>query len=244
MPTIISVEGNIGSGKSTLVSEMKEALPTLFNGQIYFLQEPVDEWEKICDTNGESIITKFYNNQKKYAFSFQMMAYISRLKTLTELVNKIPQDSIIICERSVWTDKNIFAKMLYQDNNIEDINYVIYNKWFEFFMKETNLGGIIYLNTDPETSFKRVIKRSRDGENIPIEYLKKCHNYHSEWFKYIDKPLLTLNDIDKEGKVLTNDWIKSITNFIKNIQLNKKREIFNTDKIASNIDEILSKSHC
>ena len=244
MPTIISVEGNIGSGKSTLVSEMKEVLPTLFNGQIYFLQEPVDEWEKICDTNGESIITKFYNNQKKYAFSFQMMAYISRLKTLTELVNKIPQDSVIICERSVWTDKNIFAKMLYQDNNIEEINYVIYNKWFEFFMKETNLGGIIYLNTDPETSFKRVIKRSRDGENIPIEYLKKCHNYHSEWLKSIDEPLLTLNDIDKEGKVLTNDWIKSITNFIKNIQLNKKRDIFNTDKITSNIDELLSKSHC
>ena len=243
MPTIISVEGNIGSGKSTLVSEMKEALPTLFNGQIYFLQEPVDEWEKICDTNGESIITKFYNNQKKYAFSFQMMAYISRLKTLTELINKIPQDSIIICERSVWTDKNIFAKMLYEDNNIEEINYIIYNKWFEFFMRETTLGGIIYLNTDPETSFKRVLKRSRDGENIPIEYLEKCHYYHSEWFKSIDEPLLTLNDIDKEDSVLTDDWIKSITNFIKNIQSDKKN-LFNRHNVTSDINEILSKSHC
>ena len=123
MPIIISVEGNIGSGKSTLVSELKKVLPPIFNGQIYFLLEPVDEWEKICDTNGDSIITKFYNNQKKYAFSFQMMAYISRLKTLTELIDKIPQDSVIICERSVWTDKNIFAKMLYEDNNIEEEIY-------------------------------------------------------------------------------------------------------------------------
>lgn len=237
MPTIISVEGNIGSGKSTLVSEMKKVLPSLLNNKIFFLQEPVDEWEKIRDTNGESIITKFYRDQKKYAFSFQMMAYISRLKTLMETIDKIPSNAVIICERSVWTDKHIFAKMLYKEGNIEEINYIIYNKWFEFFIKGASLDGIIYLNTDPDTCLERVLKRKRDGENIPIEYLKKCHNYHLDWFKIASQSMLTLDDKQKNTDKITDDWSNKIIKFIKQLQTNKQCE-------PLDINDLLDKSCC
>ena len=53
-----------------------------------FLQEPVDEWMNIKDKNGRSVISLFYEDQKRYAFSFQMMAYISRLQRLQEAFNK------------------------------------------------------------------------------------------------------------------------------------------------------------
>ena len=237
MPTIISVEGNIGSGKSTLVSEMKKVLPSLLNNKIYFLQEPVDEWEKIRDTNGESIITKFYRDQKKYAFSFQMMAYISRLKTLMETIDKIPSNAVIICERSVWTDKHIFAKMLYEDGNIEEINYIIYNKWFDFFIKGAILDGIIYLNTDPNTCLERVLKRKRDGEKIPLEYLEKCHNYHLDWFKIASQPMLSLDDKQKNTDKLTDDWSGKIITFIKELQLKKPNK-------PLDVNELLRKSCC
>tara|TARA_B110000046_G_scaffold1005_1_gene1136 strand:+ start:265 stop:978 length:714 start_codon:yes stop_codon:yes gene_type:complete len=237
MPTIISVEGNIGSGKSTLVSEMKKVLPSLLNNKIYFLQEPVDEWEKIRDTNGESIITKFYRDQKKYAFSFQMMAYISRLKTLMETIDKIPSNAVIICERSVWTDKHIFAKMLYEEGNIEEINYIIYNKWFDFFIKGSSLDGIIYLNTDPNTCLERVLKRKRDGEKIPLEYLEKCHNYHLDWFKIASQPMLSLDDKQKNTDKLTDDWSDKIITFIKELQLKKPNK-------PLDVNELLRKSCC
>ena len=231
MPTIISVEGNIGSGKSTLVSEMKKVLPSLLNNKIYFLQEPVDEWEKIRDTNGESIITKFYRDQKKYAFSFQMMAYISRLKTLMETIDKIPSNAVIICERSVWTDKHIFAKMLYEEGNIEEINYIIYNKWFDFFIKGSSLDGIIYLNTDPNTCLERVLKRKRDGEKIPLEYLEKCHNYHLDWFKIASQPMLSLDDKQKNTDKLTDDWSDKIITFIKELQLKKPNKPLDVNEL-------------
>ena len=32
-------------------------------------------------------------------------------------------DAFIITERSLYTDKEVFAKMLYDDKKIEDINY-------------------------------------------------------------------------------------------------------------------------
>ena len=67
--TIVSIEGNIGSGKSTLL----ETLKTIFkeNGNIVFLREPVDEWEKIKDKDGNTMLQKFYANQQEYSFAFQ-----------------------------------------------------------------------------------------------------------------------------------------------------------------------------
>ena len=40
--TIVSIEGNIGSGKSTLMKNLKEYYKN--NNQVLFLKEPVDEW--------------------------------------------------------------------------------------------------------------------------------------------------------------------------------------------------------
>ena len=73
-PVIISIEGNIGSGKSTLLEQLRTKYKN--NKQIVFINEPVDEWDTIKDEDGQTILSKFYKNQSKYAFSFQMMAYI------------------------------------------------------------------------------------------------------------------------------------------------------------------------
>ena len=122
MTIIVSIEGNIGTGKSTLI-KMMENFKT--SKPIIFLQEPVDEWTKITDKEGEPILTKFYADSKKWAFSFQMMAYISRLAVLRKTIRENP-DSIILSERSLLTDKWVFAKMLHDDGIICDIDYKIY----------------------------------------------------------------------------------------------------------------------
>ncbi len=111
---IISIEGNIASGKTTLLKNLKEYYKD--NSSIVFLKEPVDEWEKITDENGNSMLQKFYANQDKYSFSFQMMAYISRLSIIRNAIkekSKLGKPFVIITERCLLTDKYIFAKMLY-----------------------------------------------------------------------------------------------------------------------------------
>ena len=59
IPKIIAIEGNIGSGKSTLVSKLEEIFKN--NSDYYFLQEPVSIWNTIKDENGVTILEKFYN---------------------------------------------------------------------------------------------------------------------------------------------------------------------------------------
>ncbi len=141
MPILISVEGNIGSGKSTFLQQLEKK----FKGKdIFFLQEPVQEWNSIKNENNTTILEEFYKDNKKWAFSFQMMAYITRLKTLRDLVKKYGKNIIIISERSLWTDKNVFAKMLYDEKKISTIDFQIYNKWFDEFTNEFPINGIIY----------------------------------------------------------------------------------------------------
>ena len=192
---IYSVEGNIGSGKSTFVKFLKE---NLNNPNVVFVQEPVDIWETIKDRNGETILTKFYRSNEDYAFAFQMMAYISRLSLLKKTVLENP-GKIIITERCVETDKNVFAKMLYDSGKIEDVEYEIYLKWFDEFSSHLHVDGSIYIYTTPKKCAERVEKRNRTGESIPLEYLETCHRYHDVWLNTTNKPLLTLlNEFDVE----------------------------------------------
>ena len=216
---IITIEGNIGSGKSTLLEYLKNEL-IISNQKVIFMKEPVDEWEDIKDSNGNTMLQKFYENQEKYSFPFQMMAYISRLKLLKETVEKYP-NAIIISERSLYTDKYVFAKMLYESNKIEDVCYQIYCKWFDTFVKDYPIAGIIYVKTDPEICHDRVAKRSRVGEsNIPLDYLVSCDTYHDDMLDK-EKKLVSKNQLVLDGNVdifyskdTLNEWIKSIKEFI------------------------------
>ena len=219
---IVSLDGNIGSGKSTLMENLKIKYKN--NKKVIFLREPVDEWEKIKNENNKSILELFYENQEKYSFSFQVMAFISRLKILREAIRNIENDCIIITERSLYTDKNVFAKMLFDFNKIEYINYQIYLDWFDTFSQEYPINKVIYIKTNPEICHYRIMKRLREGEdNIPLEYLDNCHIYHDKMLDLNNNDCICKNQLILDGNVNLNDnenkldeWLEQINSFIFN----------------------------
>lgn len=217
-PLIISVEGNIGSGKSTFV---RKASDYFKSHEIYFLQEPVNIWETIKNEIGENIIECFYRDQEKYAFSFQMMAYISRLSLLRNAVAK--GYKYIFTERCVNTDKNVFAKMLYDAGKIEQINFEIYNKWFNEFISEFDNFHYIYIKTDPIIALERVNKRARNGETIPLEYLQECNKYHNNWLDNVNAESIIVLDgnVERDEENNYNDWLSVIAKLIDYKNTNK-----------------------
>lgn len=223
---IVSIEGNIGSGKSTLLENLRKKYKN--NELVVFLKEPVDDWEKIKDKEGNNMLKKFYLNQEKYSFAFQMMAYISRLKILRDTIKEIrknPENKyIIITERSLYTDKYVFAKMLHDQGKIEDVCYQIYLNWFDEFVSDYDINYTIYVNTEPIKCYERIHKRSREGEEvIPLNYLIECHNYHSEFLEEINgknelrkKEKLELDgNVDiYENKSVLDSWMEEIRSLI------------------------------
>ncbi len=213
-PLLVSIDGNIGSGKSTTWDMLKEACKG--RDDVHFVEEPVDSWHAVVDETGVPILTNFYKDKKTYAFRFQMMAYISRLALLRRTVREHAGSCrVIITERSVDTDRNIFAKMLYDSGDIQEDEYTIYNMWFDEFVRDLPVAGLVYIRADPETCMERIMKRGREGETIPLDYIQKCHDYHDAWINCSTMSCKKLViDANVEIEVTANQRVEEIMRFI------------------------------
>ena len=225
MSVIVSIEGNIGSGKTTILKCLKEHFKN--NTQFVFVDEPVKEWIKI-KYNDCNILEKFYQDPNKYSFSFQMMAYITRLSMLKKAVKENP-NAVIITERCLYTDKFVFAQMLYDQGSINEYEFQIYNKWFDEFISDLPKHKFIFISSDPNKSKERINQRQRQGEeNITVSYLTDCENYHSKMS--VNNSLDILMNINIENYELhTIKYYKLIDKIINNLkeQTIKKNKIIN-----------------
>ena len=179
---LIFIEGGIGCGKSTLVRHM-QCYCEKNNLKFLTIQEPVDVWSTIKYKDCKTMIESIYEDQTLHAFAFQMMAYISRLQRLQQACENAKGNyDLIVCERSLDTDKHVFCKMLYDEGKIDTYGFQIYNKWFEHFQSFAEHKKFVYLKTDYMKCAQRVQKRQRPGESeISIDYLKMNNEYHDQW---------------------------------------------------------------
>lgn len=215
-PLIISIEGNIGAGKTTIIDNLQKKMN--MNKNIVFLREPVDIWESIKDpSSGDNILQKFYADSSKYAFPFQVMAYATRLSLIRDAIRKNPNCSAIICERSLDADKNIFAQMLFDDGAMEDIHFQIYKHFYREYSNEFKLDGMVYIDADADKCYDRVAKRSRDGESeISLAYLEKCKQYHDDWLLNTSSVchLNTNADVSYQNNDMGIQWLDEIEKYI------------------------------
>ena len=189
---IIYIEGNIGTGKSTFVDLLTNYLCNFDDIGKYkpiLIQEPVDEWLKTFDADGKNILEKFYENQDRWAFTFQMNSFISRAHRIQKTQESLKdsddtREPLFLVERSIYTDRHCFAKNCYESGKMTKLEYDVYCKWNDWLSEQFKLkaDAYIYLRCPPEENVHRITKRSRDGEcGIPLEYLRLLHEHHDSW---------------------------------------------------------------
>jgi deoxyadenosine/deoxycytidine kinase len=208
---LIAIEGNIGAGKSTFINILKENIDNCST-----VDEPVEMWKKITDSDDKNILQKFYEDMPRWAYSFQNVACITRIiKIQDAIINSSKQ--ILFLDRSLGTDKYIFEKMLYDDKIINEMEHQMYNLWCDLYEKYINNNNnifYIYLKCEPEISLNRIKKRGRvEEESISLEYLKKINKYHDEWLLNKDNVIIIdcnkdfENDLENQNKII--DKIKT-----------------------------------
>lgn len=182
---LFTIEGNIGAGKSTLLKKLEGEC---FEKKHVVLYEPIDEWMNVKPEGPDSLslFEKYYADKERYGFMFQMFALQTRVNHLLHTITKNP-DAIIICERTHFTDSNIFAKMLAKKNIMDKTEYFVYRSWYDDCNARLVglVKGAIYLRASPPTCMTRIAKRDRGGEeNISIDYIKTLHELHEEWLMH------------------------------------------------------------
>ncbi len=195
------LEGNIGSGKSTFLKLIKNFFPLIKTEM-----EPLESWQEKVD--GQSILKKFYQDPKRWAFTLENLILVTRVKEHIK-DQKLDYEYSII-ERSLYSGYYCFAKNSHESGFLTDIEWKIYTDWFEFLVPDycKSPKGFIYLQSDPKKCFERMKKRNREDEGqISFEYLQQMHDKHEDFLiRKIDVipelktiPVLVINaDIDFE----------------------------------------------
>lgn len=234
---ILSIDGNIGSGKSTFLKKLRDK----YDDEFEFVDEPVELWRTFKDSSDKNILENFYSDKRRWSYTFQNMAFITRTIYLRNSVNLFKQKImlssptklllgklllrktfVIISERSIFTDKNIFLKMLYDDGLVDASELAIYDYWFEYLKDNVILNGILYIRCTPEISKQRITKRERSEEqSIGMDYLQRLHDYHEKWLMDGNnrKPLLVIDgnvEFENDENQLDNmfDKLKKLINEI------------------------------
>ena len=206
-PIIISLDGNIGAGKSTLLEELRVRCP-----DYECVVEPVGEWMKLVDGDGKSLLENFYEDKKRWAYSFQNCAILTRIKALREAIRDAKK-RIIITERSVLTDRHVFAEMLRDSGDLNLLEWTMYTRWFDEFACDLPLRGIIYITTGVDTSAERIQKRARTGESgIPKDYLTALETQHEKWVSSTNLPVCR---ISTDTSVPVENNVKAVVDFIQ-----------------------------
>ncbi len=187
-PILITIEGDIGAGKSTLIDFLKREHP-----EWHFVDEPVGVWQGLKNEGGENLLELFYKDTTKYAYTFQNCAILSRARNIQNAVRSwqaaciedpsLAAHNVFVTERCLDTDYNVFAKMMYDTGKMGLLEWDLYKMWYEFAKDNSYpLKGIIHVCTPPEVCDERIHIRGRKGEeNIPLEYLQSLERYQNEW---------------------------------------------------------------
>jgi deoxyadenosine/deoxycytidine kinase len=219
--TIITIEGNIGSGKSTLLSMCENNI--ILKKPHIVIFEQVNDWTSMTDRSGSSIFDLFYRDKERYSYVFQTYVLFSRVSQLNDTIKANP-GKIIICERSLMTDFEIFAKTLYESDDISEIEWNVYVKWHKMVRDLFNVPiiGQIYLRTNPDNCMKRIELRNRKSEYlIEMSYIEKLHKKHEEWLMDPERIMQPTLIIDGNKDLLDNSVVskelKTIEIFINSL---------------------------
>lgn len=121
-PRTISLEGNIGVGKSTLLEALR--------GRCFqTVDEPLEKWRGETGS-GEAqtnLLELFYRDPQRWAFTFQSAAFLSRAQMAADALQRADPQSTFILERSIQSDKYCFAMNCLKTKLFTEAEWNVYN---------------------------------------------------------------------------------------------------------------------
>lgn len=177
----IAVAGNIGAGKTTLVTKLAKH----YQWEPHF--EAVDDNPYLAD---------FYDNMPKWSFPLQVYFLHSRFNQARAIRDS---QHPIIQDRTIYEDAHIFARNLYESDYLTERDY---ENYFALFQSMTSViqapDLLIYLKASVPRLIEQIAKRGRDYESsISIKYLEDLNNHYEQWINNYDAGKLLVVEVNQ-----------------------------------------------
>ncbi|MDT8411095.1 MAG: deoxynucleoside kinase [Vicingaceae bacterium] len=180
---LISIAGNIGSGKTTLTTQLAK----------HYKWEPHFE-----DVDDNPYLNDFYNDMQRWSFNLQVYYMTSRISKIQEIRKG---KKTVIQDRTTYEDAYIFAPNLHSMGLMTTRDFETYFSLFklqESFITPPDL--LIYLRASVPTLVNQIQKRGRDyEESIRLDYLKRLNERYEAWVSTYDQGKLLIIDVDNNN---------------------------------------------
>jgi len=189
----ITIEGNIGAGKTTLAHLLSKRL----NARLVL--EEFDD---------NPFLPKFYENPKQYAFPLELFFMAERFKQLKDMLRTKDMFQSVTVSDYLFTKCLLFAKV-----NLPEEEFRLYQKLFDIMHQQIVFPDVvIYLHASVQKLQKNIKKRNRSyEENIPDEYLFNIQETYTSYIKqhniktiFIDASNADFLDNEKHLQVVLN----------------------------------------
>lgn len=155
MAYIVCIDGNIASGKTTVLQEIEKR-----GRKVYY--EPFE---------GNPWLPLYYEDPKKYALNVQLWFLSERFRQYKNA--DFSSDGVVFVERSMYTDRFIFVEMIRRQGNMTDLEYETYRHHFNIYKNPLPDLSIV-LDVRPEVCKARMDDRGRGMESsVPLDYLQQ-----------------------------------------------------------------------
>ena len=161
----ITIEGNIGAGKTTLANLLSKH----YNARL-ILEEFADN----------PFLPKFYENPDQYAFPVELFFMAERFKQLKELLSQKDMFQTLTISDYLFTKCLLFAKV-----TLPEDEFRLYQRLFDIIHQQLIQPDIlIYLHAPVSKLQSNIRKRNRSYEqNISDDYLFNLQETYTHYIK-------------------------------------------------------------
>ena len=220
MKKFVAVAGNIGVGKSTLVSLLCGKL----GWQPFF--EPVGDNPYLAD---------FYKDMRLWSFHSQIFFLTRRLRAHRQLID---HPTSAVQDRSVYEDAEVFALNLFRQGLMDERDYLSYRELYQVlseFLPPPDL--VIYLRASVNTLQNRISQRGRDYERtITPAYLAQLNGLYEEWINHFSLCPVLAVPADELDYVAHPGHLQLIVDKVTEKLTGKEEVIFSADEVANGRD--------
>ncbi len=162
----ITIEGNIGAGKTTLAHMLSKHL----NARL-ILEEFADN----------PFLPKFYENPSQYAFPLELFFMAERFKQLKDLLHQKDMFQSLTISDYLFTKCLLFAKV-----NLPEDEFRLYQRLFDIIHQQVIQPDLLLYLHSPVSKLKENIrKRNRPYEqNIPDSYLFNIQETYTQYIRH------------------------------------------------------------
>ena len=199
----ITIEGNIGAGKTSLATKISED----FNAKLIL--------ERFAEN---PFLPSFYEDQARYAFPLEMSFLADRYQQFSDDTNQFD-----LFKNFMISDYDIFKSLIFAKVTLQKQEYELYRKIFNFMYKEVRKPKIyVYLYQTTERLLKQIKKRGREYEQgIQAEYLTNINQGYMDFLKTYPKENQLIIDVSKLDFIDEEKDYKYILNTIENFAISQ-----------------------